>query len=218
MIEFWKKINSDENRLYQVMFYDGTNVEEAEDFLGTVGLKKGSAGDLKYKSGMIMAGKDTWLVSDKSGDVVSFSDLSELHKKFRPVHLFSKEDRSSFKYWFAHWCAYQMTALNLGKWKFKYLFHDFEKPWFKLVMSYKKLQSWHRLHNRHHLEYGLKKGWDKIDVRALVIDWECCRFSKINAPLDARQTLEYEVARDKWKQYEKEIRSIIEPVLEEFGL
>ena len=34
--------------------------------------------------------------------------------------MFTKEERNSFKYWFAHWCAFQMTALNLKCWKFKY--------------------------------------------------------------------------------------------------
>ena len=46
--------------------------------------------------------------------------------------MFSKSERSSFKYWFAHWCAYNMTALNLGMWKPKYLLHDIEKPWLML--------------------------------------------------------------------------------------
>ena len=58
---------------------------------------------------------------------------------------FDKSDRSTFPYWFAHWCAFNMTALNLKKWKFKYLFHDFEKPWLKLFLSYKKVQQFHNL-------------------------------------------------------------------------
>lgn len=28
--------------------------------------------------------------------------------------MFTKKDRSTFKYWFAHWCAFNMTALNFG--------------------------------------------------------------------------------------------------------
>ena len=47
--------------------------------------------------------------------------------------MFEEKDKSSFKYWFAHWCAYQMTALNCGAWKFKYLFHDIEKPFLELL-------------------------------------------------------------------------------------
>lgn len=55
--------------------------------------------------------------------------------------MFTKEERSGFKYWFAHWCAFQMTALNLKCWKFKYLLHDIEKPWLKLIWkNYNKVQ------------------------------------------------------------------------------
>ena len=67
--------------------------------------------------------------------------------------MFTKEERSGFKYWFAHWCAFQMTALNLGCWKFKYLFHDIEKPILRLFFKYKTVQRIHRRNNRHHLEY-----------------------------------------------------------------
>lgn len=84
--------------------------------------------------------------------------------------MFTKEERSGFKYWFAHWCAFQMTALNLKCWKFKYLFHDIEKPWLKLIF-----------------------GDNKVDWEAMVIDWECSRFTKEAAQLNARETLEMEV-------------------------
>lgn len=83
---------------------------------------------------------------------------------------FTKDDRSSFPYWFAHWCAFQMTALNLGIWKFKYLFHDWEKPWMRLFCKYETVQKWHRSHRRHHPEYGLKNGWDKVDWYEMIID------------------------------------------------
>ena len=87
--------------------------------------------------------------------------------------MFTKEERSGFKYWFAHWCAFQMTALNLKCWKPKYLLHDIEKPWLKLLWGdYKRVQRWHREHNSHHLEYFFThKG--KADWQAMVIDWEC---------------------------------------------
>ena len=42
---------------------------------------------------------------------------------------FSKEERSSWRYFWAHWFAFQMTAVTLNAWKFKYLFHDWYKPW-----------------------------------------------------------------------------------------
>jgi len=105
--------------------------------------------------------------------------------------MFTKEDRSTFRYWFAHWCAYQMTALNLKVWKFKYLFHDIEKPWLKLFLPYNKVQEVHRKYNRHHTTY--KGGVYKIDYEAMLIDWECSRFTKEAAQLTARETTPSEV-------------------------
>lgn len=107
--------------------------------------------------------------------------------------MFTKEERSSFKYWFAHWCAFQMTALNLKCWKFKYLFHDIEKPWLKLFLTYDKVQYIHRTLNNHHLQY---KYPNRIDWEAMVIDWECSRFTKEAAPLTARETMMMKIRKD----------------------
>lgn len=110
--------------------------------------------------------------------------------------MFTKEERSGFKYWFVHWCAFQMTALNLKCWKFKYLFHDIEKPWLKLIFGdYKEVQTIHRNHNKHHIQYWFKQKFNdnKVDWEAMVIDWECSRFTKEAAQLNARETLEMEV-------------------------
>lgn len=144
----------------------------------------------------------------------------EVLEKYKTCQMFTKADRSSFKYWFAHWCGFQLTALNLGIWKPKYLLHDIEKPWLKLLWKgdYKRVQKWHRTHNKHHLEYGLKHGWDAIDWEALMIDWECCGLSKQEAQLDARETLEYEISRDKWKPYAKEIKSRLEQYLNRYNM
>ena len=106
--------------------------------------------------------------------------------------MFSKEERSTFPYWFAHWCAFNMTALNLRAWKFKYLFHDIEKPWLRLFWDYEKVQRWHREHNSHHLEY-----MGVIDIEAMLIDWECSKFTKESSPLTARQ--EWEKLVGEWK-------------------
>ena len=144
----------------------------------------------------------------------------EVLEKYKTCQMFTKADRSSFKYWFAHWCGFQLTALNLGIWKPKYLLHDIEKPWLKLLWKgdYKRVQKWHRTHNKHHLEYGLKHGWNAIDWQALMIDWECCGLSKQEAQLDARETLEYEISRDKWKPYAKEIKSRLEQYLNRYNM
>ena len=119
--------------------------------------------------------------------------------------MFTKSERSSFPYWFAHWCAYQMTALNCKSWKLKYIFHDFEKPWMKLFLPYEKVQKYHRTKNRHHpewLENKLKDcKWppgeirDKeveyllnmFDYEGAILDWECCHYTKIEEPLDAHE-------------------------------
>ena len=144
----------------------------------------------------------------------------EVLEKYKTCQMFTKADRSSFKYWFAHWCGFQLTALNLGIWKPKYLLHDIEKPWLKLLWKgdYKRVQKWHRTHNKHHLEYGLEHGWDAIDWEALMIDWECCGLSKQEAQLDARETLAYEIKRDKWKPYAREIESRLEQYLNRYNM
>ena len=145
-----------------------------------------------------------------------YKTFNDIIKDYCNFSIFGKDDKSSFPYWFAHWCSFQLCALNLGIWKFKYLFHDLEKPWLKLFFSYKKVQKWHRKHSNHHLEYGLKYGFNKVDWHALMIDWECSHMSKKQAPLLARETMEYELAKEKWKPYEKEIRSYLEPILNIF--
>lgn len=96
--------------------------------------------------------------------------------------MFDKSERSTFKYWFAHWCAFQLTALRLRAWRFKYLFHDIEKPWLRILFrgDYAKVQKWHRRHNNHHLQYPGKK-----DYIAMVLDWECSQLTKTSSPYTA---------------------------------
>ena len=114
--------------------------------------------------------------------------------------MFTKEERSSFPYWFAHWCAFQMTALVHRMWRAKYLFHDCEKPWLRLLFPYEKVQKWHRQYHNHHLEW-LENEFDKwpgepdialsrFDFEGMVIDWECSRFTKEASPLNAREQLQ----------------------------
>ena len=128
--------------------------------------------------------------------------------------MFTKTERASFSYWFAHWCAYNMTALNLKCWKFKYLFHDIEKPWLMLLWKdYDKVQKYHRLNNNHHLEY---KNRDKIDWEAMVIDWECSRFTKISSPLAAREVLEHRVRNN--HPFSELMLTYISPILDKLKI
>lgn len=112
---------------------------------------------------------------------------------------FTKADRSSFPYWFAHWCAFNMTALNLKCWKFKYLFHDIEKPWLRLFWEYPKVQKWHREHNKHHIVYPIIHGKDTGDWEAMIVDWECSRFTKQAAQLNAAD--EYKRLFDEFEDF-----------------
>ena len=137
------------------------------------------------------------------------------------VNLFKPEDKSGFKYWFAHFCAYNMVALNLKCWKWKYLLHDIEKPWLKLFWGdYLKVRKWHRENNKHHITY---KDKNKIDWEGAVIDWEASRLTKIDAPMNARETYEYFIT----KRYDsgtisEEMKNLMEenvpPILQKLGL
>lgn len=135
--------------------------------------------------------------------------------------MFRKEEKATLKYCFAHWCAYNMTALNLKCWKWKYLFHDIEKPILKFILrDYDKVRKIHRKYNKHHITY---KDKSKIDWLAAVIDWECSRFTKLDAPMNARETYEYFITkRYKSGTISKELKELMEinipPVLEKLGL
>lgn len=106
--------------------------------------------------------------------------------------MFTKEKRGTFKYWFAHWCAFQMTALNLGAWRPKYLLHDIGKPFLKIFFKYTTVQRIHRKYHDHHLEYW--RGPKHIDIDAMLIDWECSRFTKAANQMNARATWHKEKA------------------------
>ena len=134
---------------------------------------------------------------------------------------FTKEQRSSFKYWFAHWRAYNLVAKKLGVWKPKWLLHDIEKPWLKLFWGdYKRVQKWHKHHNKHHIFYGRRAGINKIDWLAAVIDWEASRYTKYAAPRTARQEVDSLLTQtEKYSNDEREeIRKNCYPILNYLGL
>ena len=130
---------------------------------------------------------------------------------------FDKEQRSSFNYWFNHWLAYNLVAMKLGTWKPKYLLHDIEKPWLKLFWrDYKRVQKWHKYHNKHHIFSGRHYGLNKIDWLAAIIDWECGRYSKIACPRNAREEVDYLLTqKEKYNDNErKEISKNCYPILD----
>ena len=141
-------------------------------------------------------------------------ELKAFGKKLSDYHFkkFDKGQRSSFKYWFNHYKAYNLTAIALGVWKPKYLLHDIEKPWLMLFWKdYKRVQKWHRKHNNHHFGYEGKK---PLDPEAMIIDWECSRFTKNAAPLTAREQAEADMHSGR----EDFINNKIIPMLDKLGL
>jgi hypothetical protein len=140
--------------------------------------------------------------------------------KFRK---FTKEERSSFPYWFWHWFAFNYVAWNLGAWKPKWLLHDIEKPWLKLLWGdYKKVQKWHKYNNNHHIFYGRKNGYNKIDWLAAIIDWEASRYTKYAALRTAREEVDHLVNDGENGKYTIHERELVEfhcyTILDTLGL
>lgn len=135
---------------------------------------------------------------------------------------FDKKDKSSFSYWFWHWLAYNYTAIKLHVWKPKYILHDMEKPWFKLMWrDYQRVKKWHRAHSSHHTAYARIHGWDKMDWLGGIVDWECSRLTKNACQLNARQEVDYmtSASNTHFTQNEKEIiKKNCYPILDELGL
>ena len=133
-------------------------------------------------------------------------------------NLFTPEEKSGFSYYFAHLFAYNMTALNLKCWKWKYLLHDIEKPWLKLLWGdYQKVREWHRKNNRHHLTY---KNPNNIDWEAMILDWECSRFTKQDSKLNAVEQYEYFI-KNKYKNnnyYKQLLENNVPKILKKLGL
>jgi len=212
MIELQKRFDANERRC-PVIVIDMLN-DPAEYIIKVFGQHR-----YEYIREQAIMGMTYWLVIDPyHKDYWLYKKFDHIIAEYCNFSMFGEEDKSSFPYWFAHWCAFQLTALNLKIWKFKYLFHDIEKPWLRLFMPYKKVQKWHRTHNKHHLEYGLKHGFDKIDWEALMIDWECSHMSKKQCPLNCREEMESKLSDEKWKPYEKEIRMYLGSILNKYFL
>ena len=134
---------------------------------------------------------------------------------------FTKEQKSTFSYWYNHWLAYNYTAWKLGVWQPKYLLHDIEKPWLKLIWGdYLRVRKWHKHHNKHHILYGRSHGMNKIDWVAAVIDWECSHLTKYAAIRNGREEVDFLVSdKSKYTKDEREeIRKNCYPILDYLGL
>ncbi len=135
------------------------------------------------------------------------------------MKLFKDTEKSTFAYWFAHWKSFQLTAMLLGVWHPRFLLHDIEKPFLMFIWKdYPRVKQYHRTHARHHWAYTGNKGYDYL---AMVIDWECSRYSKADAQMTAYETYDYELhkfikAKDMDKM--KKLQLHVFPLLEELNL
>lgn len=100
----------------------------------------------------------------------------------RTYRKFTKDQRSTFPYWFWHWLAFNDVARELHVWRPRHILHDIEKPFMRLIFPYTKVQKWHRLHNRHHLEYKYPERRSWLDM---IIDWEASGRTKQACPRNA---------------------------------
>lgn len=112
--------------------------------------------------------------------------------------------KSSFHYWFAHWLAFNMTAVLFGVWRPYHLFHDWYKPWLRLIMPYSYVQKFHRKFSCHHPESCVWKNYT-----SMIIDWECSHLTKSDKSLNARTTM---------YRYYPELKDKLTPILERLGL
>lgn len=109
---------------------------------------------------------------------------------------YSKRHRRAFR---------EVEKQLLGKNTFRSLFHDLDKVILYRFFDVKKVHNWHRTHSRHHSI----KARTYSDYVQMVIDWECARFTKLDKPLNARETL---------YRYYQELEEKILPILEELKL
>jgi hypothetical protein len=85
-----------------------------------------------------------------------------------------------------HRRAYKKVEKELlGRNTYRSFFHDLDKLFLLLIFSRRVVRRIHRCFSFHHPD----NIWGFLDVKAAIIDWECARYTKIDKPLNARQTL-----------------------------
>lgn len=96
-----------------------------------------------------------------------------------------------------HYFAYmKLQKKLLGR--YKYWTHDLDKVLMYILFPFLGLNIIKQIHRgwcRHHILTS--KTVDEVDYVAAAIDWECCRFTKPNEPMNAREYLEYAYSKGK---------------------
>lgn len=128
---------------------------------------------------------------------------------------FTKNERGTFRYWICHLLAFNLVAIMSGHWRFRYLFHDLEKPFLLLLWKdYARVQTWHRNHSKHHFEYYLTHY--TADFSAMAIDWECSHLTKEGKKRNCKEELE--IVLQKCPDSEKHIfKATMEHVIAKLG-
>lgn len=112
-----------------------------------------------------------------------------------------------------HYFAYlRLEKKLLGCYKYKY--HDLDKLAMYIFFPFLGRSLIRRIHRswcRHHIINT--KSPMEVDYLAAMIDWECCRFTKPNEPMTAREYLEY--AKDRIGQVHYEL---MDDQLKQFNL
>ena len=99
------------------------------------------------------------------------------------------------KYTWRHKWAFLRTERQLlGHNTFRGHIHDLDKVLYLYPLAFilgrdkKWVHTYHRTHNRHHVENQYRK--TRRDYIETIIDWECARFTKPDKPLNAYETMQ----------------------------
>lgn len=116
------------------------------------------------------------------------------------------KNKDRIKYTISHRHAFRKVEKQLlGHNTIRSLFHDLDKVILYSFFDYKIVHNLHRKYARHHENKARSHG----DFVQMIIDWECARFTKLDKPLNARQTLD---------KFYPQLKEKVLPVIEELGL
>lgn len=114
------------------------------------------------------------------------------------------KNKEKIKYTLKHKAAFlQVEKELLGKNTIRGYLHDLDKVILYLFLPYSTVKHIHKRYSRHH---GMAK--THADYVQKLIDWECARYSKDDKQMSAREYI----------KVRPELKEIMLPILEEFGL
>lgn len=122
-----------------------------------------------------------------------------------------KESYKSVPRTFKHYLAFLRTERKyLGYYKYK--FHDLDKLCMYLLFPWLGRKIIHRIHrriNKHHIENY--KPISKVNYEEAAIDWECCRLTKPDEPMNAREylsSIKDSLSEDHWNRMNTQLKHL----------